>query len=418
MKRFACCLLCFFMPLFIVGCSTPQGVQDTAIVLGAGLDLIPQDEIVDGNDLLLTVELVKFRGGSEQGGLESVVLSAADKTVLGASKKISRLVNQTLFWGHAQALFWGKELAVEGINKHLEFFYRNSEISPLISMVYVDGNANEAMKKSMGMEIFTSLSVAQNMKLQKQTSKALLGISSLHMFVEKNLIPGAGVLLNTIKALEPESSEENLAEEKTDQEKNPTEIESITFSDMAVIGNDGRFKGLVTDDEYAGTIFWLGQSKGSYVTVYMEDHSRISLEVNQWKIKPKWHEDDPDEKYLELDCEAVAVVRDQEKPIDFSIAENYKEVEELAKDRFIELLELAWHRAVEIGEDYLLIGDTIRKQDYAFWDANKENWQDVFPEIPVVVNLDMKLHVMGNAYDTFFKEERGVYDYQQDYYEE
>ena len=150
----------------------------------------------------------------------------------------------------------------------------------------------------------------------------------------------------------------------------------------------------------------------------MEDHSRISLEVNQWKIKPKWHEDDPDEKYLELDCEAVAVVRDQEKPIDFSIAENYKEVEELAKDRFIELLELAWHRAVEIGEDYLLIGDTIRKQDYAFWDANKENWQDVFPEIPVVVNLDMKLHVMGNAYDTFFKEERGVYDYQQDYYEE
>ena len=417
MKKFVLCFLCFFIPLLMTGCSAPKGVQDTAIVLGAGLDLVPEDEVVDGNNLLLTVELVKFRGGSEQSGVESVVLSAADKTVLGASKKISRLVNQTLFWGHAQALFWGEELAAEGINQHLEVFYRNSEISPLISMIYVDGRANEAMKKSMGIEIFTSLSVAQNMKLQKQTSKALLAISSLHMFVEKNLIPGTGLVLNTLKEIEPQSSDEDLAEEKTDEEKNPTEIESLTFSDMAVIGSDGRFKGLVTDSEYVGTIYWLGQSKGTYITVYLEDHSKISLDVSQWNLKQKWHNDGPNGKYLELDCEALAVLRDQEKPIDFSIAENYKEVEELTKERFIKLLELAWQRAVEIGEDYLLIGDTIRKHDYEFWNENKDNWQEIFPEIPVVVNLDMKLHVMGNAYDTFFKEERGVYDYQQDHYE-
>ena len=105
-------LLCLgIVSLPLAGCWDRKEINDLALVTAAGIDKTDEEMI----ELSVQVFVPRSGGGGQLGqtggtgsGPQSLVRSAAGKTVAEAMARLQERIPRTIFWGHTEVFIFGE----------------------------------------------------------------------------------------------------------------------------------------------------------------------------------------------------------------------------------------------------------------------------------------------------------------------
>jgi len=149
--------LAFFALLIIIagvlgGCWSRKELSEMAIVLGAGVDRAPGDQV------RLTLQIARpsaFMAGGEGGGGKEPstwVISETGETILDAQRKLSTKISRHIYWGHNVILVFGEETAREGLRKYTNFFSRGVQSRETMWVMVAKGEARDILKSDTELE--------------------------------------------------------------------------------------------------------------------------------------------------------------------------------------------------------------------------------------------------------------------------
>lgn len=394
--------LLLFFSVFLTGCWDYSEYEDIAQITGMGVDY---DEI--SREITVTIlyeSAKKGKGGSPEetgapGGIQWIVHSAADKTMVGAVGKIQEVVNKRLFFGYLKVLIIGEDLARHGLLDALELFDRTPAVRNA-DLVVAAGKAKDVLKsvdpyhiESASREIHKLADVSEN------TGSAYN--FSINDFAQMLAIGGweataPRVIVVDIKpekqgAKDGASDNIKLYEERTGARRVAgtaafrgdalagwlNEKESLGFG--WITGKNIRVYKVsapetVNGGETADVLFYRVIRSGSKIKVQMENGKPV-VYVNV---------------HVSADIRKYSSV--QQGP-EFILSEQISQAEQKLADSVRSDMEAALAKGQkELKSDIFGFGFALFRAYPALWRQEyEEKWSEMFPELPVRIRVDAKV---------------------------
>ncbi|MGI2795214.1 Ger(x)C family spore germination protein [Bacillus cytotoxicus] len=373
-------ILLFLLASFLLcGCWDRREVNDTALVLGTGIDK------EKGKNIRLTVQILVPRavkggqseaGGGSGGGSQILVRSAIGENMADAASKLQAKFSRKLFWGHCKIYIFSKKFAKEGdIHKQIDFLLRHPEPRERAYLFVSDGEAIDLLKLQPPLESYVGEAL-------RKLSELNIGINVTVIDFEQMLISEAGVaLLPLIKKLPPVSR------------KNKDETMAIVVG-TAVFKKDkmiGRMNTKVTRG-----ILWLrNEIQESVVTVNPKKGESISLDPVRQKTKllptienGKWK--------IVAKVQSEGTIVQNGSRFDIMSPNIVKKVEkELEKD-IKQYMNLALKQVKkEMNVDAFGFADAFHRKYPKEWDKVKHRWDKLLPQVDVKIVMKTRVRRPG-----------------------
>ncbi|NSL52491.1 Ger(x)C family spore germination protein [Calidifontibacillus erzurumensis] len=134
------------LTLLLSGCWDRVEVNDLGLVLAVGLDKAENGEIEVAIQLAIPSRMGGGQGGGQIEGDPTTVEKMTGRSVFDALSKLQASISRRIFWGHNRVIFIGEELAKEGIQKHLDYFSRDPDPRIRANVFVSEGKATDILK--------------------------------------------------------------------------------------------------------------------------------------------------------------------------------------------------------------------------------------------------------------------------------
>jgi len=376
-------LLCFLSLFLLTGCWDRTEVNDLAIITAAGIDQSSDDTL----ELTVAVFAPKSANSSQQSsmgggvgpnsGQQEVVRSAEGVTIADAMSKLQQKFPRRLFWGHANAIILGEELAKKDIRSQIDFILRYPEVRE---------NAHIFISKQPAKEV-----LALNPPLERDISKVLLELSKLKIGMDVTAKDLSEMLLKDsgaaaipyIEILPPEGGSSD----------NQT-IADITGS--AVFKND-KMIGKINTKVSRG-IHWLRnevklavvsikppKTEGYISLQLLRVHSQLipKIENGRWKMTLKAVTQDD--------------ISQNETTLDTTDPKNIKMLEHLLSREITKRIRAAVDQSQKMNADILNFAGAFHRRYPAIWERNVSQWDEIFPQVDVKIIVDANIKRPGTT---------------------
>ena len=393
------------LSLFLTGCWDRQELNDQAIVLGWGMDLMDNGEYLATANLVLPLAS-KSGGqqGGEQGGRSGFMTeSAYGKNNRDAEQNMQRKLSRVLFPGHRRNIFIGEKLAEQGIFSILDEYGRSPMVRPRTNIFVVrSGTAQEAMSLAYQLETNPAIAVQ---KIQEK-SGAPISRSLLDFFIMANGT-GCGVM----PALSIETPDVD-TEKKTKNDSPPQT--TLSLYGAAVFNSQLKVAGYLNYDEFWVRL-WItnrlafrnfttiinsidADQPGGAAADALSGATRgktVSINVDTFKshITPVFSDDLP---RFQIVLEGKGYIEENNSPLNLSKPANVKKVEA----RMNQYLEEKITRVVaKVQKDFKCdifgFGDSIHRRHPYRWKKLAADWDTIFPDIKL--DITVKLNLTGTG---------------------
>jgi spore germination protein KC len=388
MRRILGIVLIFGILISLTACWNRRELNDLAITVALGFDK-------KGDKYQVTAQIVnpnEVAGQNKGGGMgtpTSVYTETAD-TIFEAVRKMTTKSPRKIYVAHLRMLVISEALAKEGIGKVLDIVSRDQEFrTDFFIVVTKEGSVEDILNTyTIPQEIipankmFKSLETASQAwaAVQKTTLNDLLS----DILSEGKEATVTGVLL-TKKHTKEVETKENVEHMKP--------LSSIQFQDMAVFKKD-KLAGWLHEEEGKGLAIILGRVKNTVNAVSCPG-GKLVLELIRIdrEIKGKVVHGQP---RIEIKVQSEERVADVECEIDLLKPHTIIELEKKREQHIKELMEKAIHAAQkQYQTDIFGFGNAIRRADPKAWQQVKKDWDQAFADIPVEMNVDVKIRRMG-----------------------
>ncbi|QSF46862.1 Ger(x)C family spore germination protein [Paenibacillus tianjinensis] len=393
------------MSLILTGCWDRQELNDQAIILGWGMDLMEDGEYLATANLVLPLAS-KSGGqqGGEQGGRSGFMTeSAYGKNNRDAEQNMQRKLSRVLFPGHRRNIFIGEKLAEQGVFSILDEYGRSPMVRPRANIFVVrKGTAQEAMSLAYQLETNPAIAVQ---KIQEK-SGAPISRSLLDFFISAN---GTGCgIMPALTILQPEV---NIG--KKSKNDSPPQT-TLGIYGAAVFNSQLKLAGYLKYDEYWVRL-WIANKLAlrSFTTIInsvdadkpggaasdaLSGASRgktVSVSVDTFKsqITPIFRGDQPS---FRIQLEGKGFIEENNSPLNLSKPANVKKVEA----RMNQYLEEKIRRVVtKVQKDFKCdifgLGDTIHRRHPYRWKKLAADWETIFPDMEL--DITVKLNLTGTG---------------------
>lgn len=367
-----CLLLALLLIIFFTGCYDRRELDDLAIVVGLGVDL------ADDGDILATVEIVNpqvLGNKSAGGGGEPVwVIESKGQTLFEA---IWRMIHQSpnkLFFSHNQIIVIGEELANKDIFLVTDFLLRDEEPREDAYLIVAEGKAGDIIRAKIGIGSVPALAIEKMISSNWATSQAPM--SQLIAFAKQTVAKAPGVVLGRI-ALRSEKEAE------------------ISFNGAAVLKRN-KLVDWLTETEARGYLWIKDQVKGGTVVVKDTKYGgNISYEIAREKTvcRPKILQNG--QMSIEIDIAVTSRFagltdsREIENPTAWS--EYVLDLEEGVKREVRSVID----KAQTLQLDFLDFGALIKQYYPQIWQKKESNWDKEFPMLPVAIKVKAQINSVG-----------------------
>ncbi|CAH1190400.1 Spore germination protein B3 [Paenibacillus auburnensis] len=393
------------LSLVLTGCWDRQELNDQAIILGWGMDLLEDGRYLATANLVLPLAS-KSGGqqGGEQGGRSGFMTeSAYGKNNRDAEQNMQRKLSRVLFPGHRRNIFIGEKLAEQGVFSILDEYGRSPMVRPRANIFVVrKGTAQEAM--SLAYQLETNPAVAVQ-KIQEK-SGAPISRSLLDFFISAN---GTGCgIMPALTILPPE-----VKIDKKSKNDSPPQT-TLGLYGAAVFNGQLKLAGYLKYDEFWVRL-WItnllafrtfttiinavdedkpggaaedalsGASRGKTVTV--------SVDTFKSDITPIFTGDLPRFRIL---LKGKGYIEENNSPLNLSKPANVKKVEA----RMNQYLEKEIQKVVtKVQKDFKCdifgLGDTIHRRHPYRWKKLSADWNTIFPDLDL--DITVKLDLTGTG---------------------
>lgn len=210
-------ILLFFLP----GCWGIRETNEMGFVLVTGVDRGEE------NLVKLTFQLAIPEPLGEEGGAlraETEVVSVESASLFGAQQLINTFISKHITLIHNTAVIVSEEIAQEGLGKYINPLIRSREIRRTNYLLVVKGKASDFIEKNKGL-IFEKFPSRQFDTLM--SSAGLTGIildTDIHFFYRGLKSPGRQPTLALAGVQKDREDKDEVAKEKSDEEKVRTEM--------------------------------------------------------------------------------------------------------------------------------------------------------------------------------------------------
>ncbi|MBU5677256.1 Ger(x)C family spore germination protein [Alkaliphilus sp. MSJ-5] len=368
-------LLC----MSLIGCMHEQDLTHRAIIVGVGIDKAEDEEIE------LTLQIVNPSGlGLQQGGGRNIqpiwVNSTKGKTVYEAAREQLKAVNRRPFYSHIQVLVISEELAKEGIMDILDYFSRDYEVRLNSSVIIARGTtAKKVISAKSTLEDIPAIHLKEVLE-DNLYSGVIRNINTFEMVKELN----ENILNTTIGVVKFKEGEE--------QEL----IKSMELEGTAIFKED-KLVGWLEKYETAGLLYIKNEIRDRVIGIKdpLNENKRVVIEQlrSNGKVRAKIEneklkihinikaEGTIGEQQGENDLLMEKILKDLEREVANTIKEDIKKTVDIAQNQF--------------QSDILGFGEEIRKKHLNYWREIEDNWDEIFPEVPVEIDVEFRITRSG-----------------------
>jgi len=381
--------------VLLSGCWDRRELDELAIVLGAGVDLAP------GNQIRLTLQLAKPRswttgaagGGHARAEAPAWTVSETGETVFDAQSKLTTRLSRRVDFKHALIFIFGEEVARRGMIKHENYFVRSAEARENSWVLVAKGEARKILETSSQLESGSALEISDIARSKNVYSTNL-----------KNLIatlatPGANPIIPRVEVVEQGSS-------RTPEEKF-TRHQVVAFTGAAVFRQD-KLAGWLNEEETEGAI-WIRGEPGKRVLVIPsldESGEKIAISVTRFhtRVEPSY-----DGKAIRFHVKVALEgnVAEQESKENILEEKTRKALEKkMAADVQEKARRVLEKAQAEYGVDIFNFGEVFHRRYPQEWKKLKNKWNDIFPGAGVDLTVAAYIRnsgLEGNRPKTFTK---------------
>ncbi|NLO81847.1 MAG: Ger(x)C family spore germination protein [Clostridiales bacterium] len=377
-------VLTFGTMLVQVGCWDRTEIEKNAFILGIGLDVTGKndqndDKVMITYQIALPAAMIGQAGQGEGGGggggesstlnisIEAVNLATAEQTLMAT-------LNQVPNYTHLQLVVFGEELAKKGIEKYIDFFFRDPRVRQRTKVAVCKGKAGDIFKIQPKTVQSTSQYISD--LLDENEKHNLMILMPLDFgFMQRHFIRRLDICLPRVTVKK----------------------DTLTLEGAGVFSGDKLIDWL-TGSEVMGLKWLHGEPAKGIINIPGEKlkagniafkiiNNNVSIQPvrkdNSFCLKAKIEvEGDISEIQNErLDTYNISIIREVEKLTEQKIIQSCKEV-------FKKLVD-------EYKTDCIEFGRRVQNYYPDFWEKNKEKWNEYFVNTTLDLEAEVKIRRVG-----------------------
>ena len=354
------------MLLFMGGCYDFRGMDAINIVSGIAVDR-------EGDDFLLTLEIVDLSSDSNTSGSETNLVDARGPTIFEAVRSSKLHLYNKLYFGNMHTIIISRQLAEDhGVTELLEVFLRDVEPREDISILVSMEDSARALIEAKGID--TSNICLELRKIIQEDKNVASNTKSMDLYQAYNTLntPGKELVLPAFHLTGSEGEE-------------IAEVSGIgIFKDDVLTGflpsADMRFFLLAEDNGAKGALSVPSAQSGDHL---------LSFEIYDSKHKAS------------LSYENGSLTINTEIDIDLAVTENHPidETEIPQEDMIKSVEEFLQQRIEEVftelqkdpGSDIYGYGEMIFEDQYSLWQKIGDDWDQIFKEAQMNVKVNARI---------------------------
>ena len=385
LKHIAFAVLLFLVLTTPAGCWSSRELNTLSIVAGAALDRTNDPGVFRLTAQLISPANIGTPGQGGGGNDKNVFVNVTEtgRETFEIVRKMARRVSRRLYWSHNQALIIGQGIAKDGVRKYLDFFYRDNE-SRLNMMVFVARKeAHKVLSPSINLDPIPAYGLYRLSKIQAVNS--LFPTVDLRDFLQILLSTTTSAVVPIIDLEEEEGHSR------------------LVITGTAVFKGD-KMVGELGLHETRGYLWVTGQVESGIILVDCPDKKgAASLEIIRSSASITPEITDGILRFT-VKVKEIGVLGAQSCPQDLTHPETWAILEEKHRDAIHQEISAALHQARALKADIFGFGDMIYRRYPAVWKEIKPEWDRIFPELEVTVEVDARLRRTGEITRTIVPE--------------
>jgi len=383
----AACLLLIILPLVLLGgCWSRRELSEIAIVLGAGVDRTPD------NQVRLTLQIARpsaFAGAAEAGAGAAAkqnvvwVVSGTGRTIYDAERNLALKVSRHIYWGHEVILVYGEEMARGGVRDASNFFMRNPMTRGTIWVLVTKGEASRLLESHSELEKTSAQSMGYLVRARAGFS---IMLKDFQMALASWGTNPAAPRVELQKAGQPQGPGMEAHEQH----------EEVAITGTGVFKDD-RLVGWLDDSETRG-LLWLRDEirKGAIIIPSPGQPDKlITFRIIRGgaRVDPEY---DGETVRFNVTLHVEGDLMDQQSMEDLTTTEKAAAVEEaVAGDIFRKCAATLEKAQGEYGTDVFNFGEAFHRKYKKEWRKLRENWNEEFARAEVDIAVEAHLRQTG-----------------------
>lgn len=377
-RRYICWIIIWISCLLFTGCWDQRLLRDHSLILSVGYDRGEDEEIINTIAYPIADEGGSGGGAATQGDSplkKSKVVSVIGHTAKDAEKHMDKNIPEKFDRSKTRVIFFGKELAKEGIFSTLDSVYRGLR-GPLNAKVAIfDGKAMDAMAVNTGQSILTSELYAQ--LLDSAEKAGITKNETVQEVCPVILTKGKDIILPYIgwKEKTKEAVVQGVALFTDDKMTGTLNVEETT---ILLILMDQITKNLSLNlkvsDEYKDP---------------NKNFINMAIRKNKRELKV---ETDDDKVRVKIDVK-MSVEVDEFAADHLYSTKKVKELSNKAEERLNDISKKTIATILEVNSDVLGIGNRVRAYHHDTWE--KLDWKKSYPDISI--DADFKVDIIRHG---------------------
>ncbi len=384
MKKLLACLTLFvIMSGFLSGCWSRKELSELAIVLGAGVDRTPD------NQVRLTLQLARpgaFVGGGEAaGGKEppTWVVSETGKTVEEAQRRLATRISRHIYWAHNVVLIFGEEAARYGLLHYTDFFIRAPQPRETTWVMVAGGEAKDILETHSELERSSAQDIGN---LARNKTGYAISLKDLVVLLAAS---GGNPVTARVDVVE------NGVLQGSGTERSPVQ-KGVALTGTAVFRND-KLVGWLDESETRGLIWLRGEVLKGVITIpsLSGPDKNMSVEIvhGRTEVEPQY---DGESVWFNVKITVVGDLTEQQSYEDILDREVRDAINREISGDVEGKARLALIKAQgEYGVDIFNFGTAFHRKYPRDWANLKDRWDQVFAGAGVNIEVEARVRSGG-----------------------
>jgi spore germination protein KC len=407
------CLLTFIFSS--AGCWDYMEYEQMTQIYALGIDLNAESKVVTVT--LQFIQITKSTGGKAGETNKGTVFSASGITLMDALTKLQQASPNKLFFGYLQVLVISEDAAKYLINDLIVFFDRTPGIRNSVGIIIVPGKA-EGILATTDPNSVTSSGKKIRMLLESSKNNGNTYFVTLHDFLQMMVKEGVEPVAPRILTTAPfDSSGQDSGGTRNDVRFAVQNNGNLLAGGMAVF-KKAKFVGWLNDKETMGLNWILGNKIMTYKS---SDTDKISANKNMDDLPLYADLDKTSYFYITKSGSKIKIKIENNKPVVYlevkvvaSLRKHYRSKDDYINSDVINTVEQKIERSInsdimatldkghEYNSDIFGFGFNFYRQHPKEWHKYyKDVWDEIFPYIPVEVNVQAKISNTGTNIKKF-----------------
>ncbi|MNO27680.1 Spore germination protein B3 precursor [compost metagenome] len=361
------------------GCWDRREMDDLALVMASGIDLTEDGQIEITLQIALPTGIPSAVTAGSSGKRPIVVISGKGNDIQEVLGGLQQQMSRYIYFGHREIFVIGEHCAREGVNQILDLFTRFPETRYNSYVVTAYGaTAKEILNEPYQLELIPGLGIS------KIEASRLSFSVKLDEFLEAFSSPGTGPVTAAIRISSRGKGKESFA------------------LDRAAVYSGNQLTGFLPPDEMEVFRWWFKEPYGLGFTIQAEPEDReykgsISIQTlrSNVKIKTVMKNELPE---VTVFFDTTVRLLNNNTRINLSNTKDRILVEKLFSEQLQTRIKSMLARVQkEMKSDVFGIGKEVHNQHPYAWKKIQDRWNDIFPDVPVTIDVDVKIERIGKT---------------------